>query len=43
MLPPGAFIGLGLMIAAKNVTDSHFARRAHKITETLPRAITTGS
>lgn len=38
MLPPGAFIGLGLMIAAKNVMDSRLARRTHKITDALPAA-----
>lgn len=38
MLPPGAFIGLGLMIAAKNVIDSRLARRTHKITDALPAA-----
>lgn len=27
ILPPGAFIGLGLMIALKNVIDKHLARR----------------
>ena len=38
MLPPGAFIGLGLMIAAKNVIDGRLARRTHKITDALPAA-----
>jgi electron transport complex protein RnfE len=28
VLPPGAFIGLGLLIAAKNVIDARLARRA---------------
>lgn len=28
ILPPGAFIGLGLLIAAKNIIDSSFKRKA---------------
>ncbi|RJQ46891.1 MAG: electron transport complex subunit E [Gammaproteobacteria bacterium] len=28
ILPPGAFIGLGLLIAVKNVVDSHIERRS---------------
>jgi electron transport complex protein RnfE len=28
ILPPGAFIGLGCLIALKNVIDSHVQRRA---------------
>jgi electron transport complex protein RnfE len=30
ILPPGAFIGLGLLIAVKNLIDARFARRAVK-------------
>jgi electron transport complex protein RnfE len=36
MLPPGAFIGLGLMIAAKNVIDSRQARRVPQAENPLP-------
>jgi electron transport complex protein RnfE len=36
MLPPGAFIGLGLMIAAKNVIDSRLARRESQTENPLP-------
>jgi len=38
LLPPGAFIGLGLMIAAKHVIDARLARRAAKPAEALPVA-----
>jgi electron transport complex protein RnfE len=38
LLPPGAFIGLGLMIAAKNVIDARLARRATKPANALPVA-----
>ncbi len=41
LLPPGAFIGLGLMIAAKNVIDARLARRAPKPANALPAATTT--
>jgi electron transport complex protein RnfE len=30
ILPPGAFLGLGLLIALKNVVESRLARRAAK-------------
>lgn len=41
LLPPGAFIGLGLMIAAKNVIDARIARRATKPADALPAASAT--
>jgi electron transport complex protein RnfE len=31
LLPPGAFIGLGLIVALKNVIDSRLARREPKV------------
>jgi electron transport complex protein RnfE len=37
ILPPGAFIGLGLIIAAKNILDARAAARAHAASaEALP-------
>jgi electron transport complex protein RnfE len=30
LLPPGAFIGLGLIVALKNVIDARIANRAAK-------------
>jgi len=36
ILPPGAFIGLGLMIAVKNLIDKGLARRAHKAVASEP-------
>jgi electron transport complex protein RnfE len=33
MLPPGAFIGLGLLIALKNVIDNRYASKQPKVTE----------
>lgn len=38
VLPPGAFIGLGLLIAAKNTIDRHLAERAKKRAEETPSA-----
>ncbi|MDF0535933.1 electron transport complex subunit E [Shewanella yunxiaonensis] len=35
MLPPGAFFGVGLLIALKNVIDRKLAARQPKITETV--------
>lgn len=35
ILPPGAFIGLGLLIALKNVIDGHIQRRATRKAEAL--------
>ncbi|MDP6968755.1 MAG: electron transport complex subunit E [Gammaproteobacteria bacterium] len=32
ILPPGAFIGMGLLIAAKNLADSHIAKRQQDTT-----------
>lgn len=39
ILPPGAFIGLGLLIALKNVIDTRLQRRAER--RTAPLAVTT--
>ena len=36
ILPPGAFIGLGLIIALKNVIDARLQRRAQQITVAQP-------
>jgi len=38
VLPPGAFIGLGLLIAVKNLIDARLARRRaeHAVTAALP-------
>ena len=38
ILPPGAFIGLGLLIAAKNLLDKRLARRAPAKAKPAPRA-----
>ncbi|MDO8827189.1 electron transport complex subunit E [Methylophaga sp.] len=43
ILPPGAFIGLGLIVALKNVIDARVSRRAVKVeTEVLTPQTTTG-
>ncbi len=34
ILPPGAFLGLGLLIAGKNLIDARLARRAQKLSTT---------
>ncbi|PKG57991.1 electron transport complex subunit RsxE [Shewanella sp. Choline-02u-19] len=39
MLPPGAFIGIGLLIALKNVIDSYFEARQPKIEEAAPTRV----
>ena len=42
ILPPGAFLGLGLMIALKNVIDKRRAQRAAQMAAT-PEAIKTSA
>lgn len=43
ILPPGAFIGLGLIVALKNVIDARVANRAEKVkAEALTPQTTTG-
>jgi electron transport complex protein RnfE len=42
VLPPGAFIGLGLLIALKNFIDKRFETRAVKGTEPAATAVATG-
>jgi electron transport complex protein RnfE len=34
VLPPGAFIGLGLLIAIKNHIDKHIASKQHAVAAT---------
>lgn len=36
ILPPGAFIGLGLLIAVKNLVDARIARRAARMDDAQP-------
>jgi len=47
VLPPGAFIGLGLIIAGKNIIDKHLKDRAKRLADATPktsrRVRTTGS
>ena len=43
ILPPGAFIGMGLLIAAKNIIDSTLENRKQKDTEVVTRARVTGT
>lgn len=43
ILPPGAFIGLGLIIALKNAIDAHISKRAVKVNLLTPQAATSGS
>ena len=43
ILPPGAFIGLGLLIAARNALDSRSKRRQPSPSATVPAAATQGS
>jgi len=38
VLPPGAFIGLGLLIAIKNIIDNHAKRRAEAVKAAQPQA-----
>ena len=38
VLPPGAFIGLGLLIAIKNVIDNHAKRRTEAVRAAQPQA-----
>jgi len=38
VLPPGAFIGLGLLIAIKNVIDNHAKRRTEAVKTAQPQA-----
>lgn len=40
ILPPGAFIGLGLLIALKNAIDARITSRAAKVTLLTPQATT---
>jgi electron transport complex protein RnfE len=42
ILPPGAFIGLGLLIALKNVIDKRAARRAEAVPVATPQATQVG-
>ena len=41
VLPPGAFLGLGCLIALKNAVDHH--RQAKRTTETTPDTVSSGS
>jgi electron transport complex protein RnfE len=43
ILPPGAFIGLGLLIALKNIVDARLAKRSEKRLTTPSRAETASS
>ena len=43
ILPPGAFIGMGLLIAAKNMIDSTLENRKQKDSEVVTRARVTGT
>lgn len=43
ILPPGAFIGLGLIIALKNAIDAHISKRTVKVNLLTPQAATSGS
>ncbi|MEM0909636.1 MAG: electron transport complex subunit E [Pseudomonadota bacterium] len=43
ILPPGAFIGMGLLIAAKNMIDKAIENRTHKDAEVVTRARVTGT
>ena len=43
ILPPGAFLGLGLLIALKNVIDSRRKARSVAVTLQMPAGQTTGS
>jgi electron transport complex protein RnfE len=43
MLPPGAFLGMGLLIALKNVIDQRQARRQTIEKGSITRARVTGS
>ena len=36
LLPPGAFLGLGLLIALKNIIDNYFATRAVRLPASAP-------
>ena len=38
VLPPGAFIGLGLLIAIKNIIDNHAKRRTEAVKAAQPQA-----
>jgi electron transport complex protein RnfE len=42
ILPPGAFIGLGFLIALKNVIDRRAARRAEAVPVALPQPAKVG-
>ena len=35
VLPPGAFLGLGLLIAAKNIIDRRISQRQSSVVETV--------
>lgn len=37
ILPPGAFIGLGLLIAVKNIIDERSKQRARQLAATMPQ------
>jgi len=39
ILPPGAFIGLGLLIAGKNIIDKKYAAREKLKSKTLAEAV----
>jgi len=41
ILPPGAFIGLGLLIAVKNLIDKRLAQRSSERTEIAPEGLPT--
>ncbi len=43
ILPPGAFIGMGLLIAAKNLIDTAIANRKQTDTQVVTRARVTGT
>ena len=39
MLPPGAFIGMGLLIALKNVIDNYIEARQPKVEQEAPARV----
>lgn len=42
ILPPGAFLGLGLIIAIKNIIDSRLQRQAQAVSRLEPASVTSG-
>jgi electron transport complex protein RnfE len=37
ILPPGAFLGMGLLIAIKNMVDARIAEKTHTVKEKAER------